>query len=231
MPKVAVIKFPGTNCDEDVSSAFKEVEPGLDVRIVWHKEFRVGDGWDAVVVPGGFSYGDWLRAGAIAARSRAIEELRDSAGKGVPVLGICNGFQVLVEAGLLRGAFLPNEHGRFVCRWVKLKVERARGPWLSATGDGEELDMPVAHGEGRYYVDEGEYLEVVGRVPIIRYAPGYNPNGSVYDIAGIGNYDGSVLGIMPHPERAANHVLTPRGFRPGGAAIFRSIAESLKRGW
>jgi len=226
-----VIKFPGTNCDEDVASALREVDPGLEVRIVWYKEFRLWDGWDAVILPGGFSYGDWLRAGAIAARSVVVEELKDSASKGVPVLGICNGFQMLVEAGLLRGAFLPNEHGRFVCRWVKLRVEGARGPWLSSIEDGEELDMPVAHGEGRFYIDEEGYAKIVGKVPIVRYAPGYNPNGSLYDIAGIGNHDGNVLGIMPHPERAVSRVLTPRGFRPGGTAIFRSIAMSLRRGW
>lgn len=231
MPRVAVLKFPGTNCDEDVVAAFREVDPSIEARVVWYSEFRLLQGWDAVVVPGGFSYGDWLRAGAIAARSKAIEELRESAVGSVPILGICNGFQILVEGGLLKGAFLPNEHGRFTCKWVKLKMENVRGPWLSDVRDGEVLDMPVAHGEGKYYIDSEGYRDLVSRVPIVRYVDGYNPNGSAYNIAGLGSSDGSVIGVMPHPERAVNPSLVPRGFRPGGLAVFRGISRSLKIGW
>jgi len=187
--------------------------------------------WDAVIIPGGFSYGDWLRAGAIAANTQAIEELRNVVDEGVPVLGICNGFQILVEANLLPGALLPNENSRFVCRWVRTCVKNPKGPWLSLVSDGQVLDMPVAHAEGRYYIDEETYKSVASSSPIIRYCPGFNPNGSLYDVAGIATEDGLILGLMPHPERASEDVLAPKGFRAGGRAIFESIAYSLKRGW
>ncbi|MDW8011270.1 MAG: phosphoribosylformylglycinamidine synthase I, partial [Sulfolobales archaeon] len=221
----------GTNCDEDVLRSLKEVDSGVKAEIVWHKDFRVGGGWDAVIVPGGFSYGDWLRAGAIAARSRAMRELAEATTRGVPVLGICNGFQILVEAGLLKGAFLPNESGRFICRWVRLRIDNPKGPWLSLTRSGDELHMPVAHGEGRYYIEERDYESVVSSSPILRYLPSDNPNGSSYNIAGIGTEDGYVLGLMPHPERAVNSLLAPRGFKPGGEVIFKSVLHSLKPGW
>lgn len=211
--------------------AIREVDEGVRAEVVWHRDFRSIDGWDAVVVPGGFSYGDWLRAGAIAARTDAAGKLSEAVARGVPVLGICNGFQILTEAGLIRGAFLPNEHGRFVCKWVRLRIEKPRGPWLSLAGDGAEVHMPVAHGEGRYYIDEDSYRDLLGSHPVVRYLPGHNPNGSSYDIAGLGSEDGSVLGVMPHPERAVNPALSPRGFAPGGRVIFRSIAHSLKSGW
>ncbi|MCX8185146.1 MAG: phosphoribosylformylglycinamidine synthase I [Sulfolobales archaeon] len=231
MPKIAILKFPGTNCDEDVLKSLREVGREVRAEIVWHKDFRLADGWDAVIVPGGFSYGDWLRAGAIAARSRAVLELPEAAIKSVPVLGICNGFQILVEAGLLRGAFLPNESGRFICRWVRLRVDNPKGPWLSLAKNGDELHMPIAHGEGRYYIEESDYKSITSSSPLIRYLPNDNLNGSSYDIAGVGTEDGYVLGVMPHPERAVNPLLTPRGFKPGGEVIFRSILYSLKSGW
>ncbi|RLG83275.1 MAG: phosphoribosylformylglycinamidine synthase I [Thermoprotei archaeon] len=228
MPRVAVLKFPGTNCDGDVAWAARR-SAGLDARVVWHAELRAGE-WDAIVIPGGFSYGDWLRAGAIAAQTRAMEIVAEEAEQGVPVLGICNGFQILVEAGLLPGAFLGNTSGRFVCRWVRLVVERPRGPWLLLLRDGQVLSMPVAHAEGRYFID-GEGLRGLERRPLLRYADGYNPNGSIGDIAGVATEDGSVLGLMPHPERAAEPELIPRGFSPDGQLIFRSLAEALRRGW
>ncbi|MCC6057422.1 MAG: phosphoribosylformylglycinamidine synthase subunit PurQ [Desulfurococcaceae archaeon] len=229
MIKVAVLKFPGTNCDEDVHHVLKNVF-FVDSQIVWYKNFSL-NGWDAIIIPGGFSYGDWLRAGAIAARTSAIEELINARDIGVPVLGICNGFQILVEAGLLPGALLPNESGRFVCRWVRTYVERPRGPWLSLTTEGYEIHMPVAHGEGRYYIDEENYQNILLKSPLIRYAKGDNPNGSVYDIAGVASEDGLILGLMPHPERSSEDLLPPRGFRPGGRIIFESLVYSLKRGW
>lgn len=229
MAKVAIIKFPGTNCDEDVHHVLKNVI-GVDSEIVWYSSYSSGI-YDAIVIPGGFSYGDWLRAGAIAARSNVMEQIAEDISKGTPALGICNGFQILVEAGLLPGALLLNDNGKFICRWVRLKVENPKGPWLSLVEDGTELDMPVAHAEGRYYIDEADYRNIVDKVSIIRYAKGFNPNGSVYDIAGISSEDGLVLGLMPHPERASEEVLVPRGFRAGGRVIFESLAQSLKRGW
>jgi phosphoribosylformylglycinamidine synthase len=229
VPKIAIVKFPGTNCDEDVRHVLVNVI-GLEAEIVWYKEFSVNN-WDAVILPGGFSYGDWLRAGAIAARTQAVEELIEARDRRMPILGICNGFQILVEAGLLPGALLYNDVGRFVCKWVKTVVERPRGPWLALARDGQVLDMPVAHAEGRYYVDEETYKSVLLKTPIFKYLPGFNPNGSAYSIAGVGSEDGVVLGLMPHPERASEELLVPRGFSPGGRVIFESIAYSLKRGW
>lgn len=228
MSKVAVVKFPGTNCDEDVVHAARHF--GIYAEIVWYKDFRASR-WDAVIIPGGFSYGDWLRAGAIAARTRAVEEISEASSKGLPVLGICNGFQILAEAGLLPGALLPNESGKFVCRWVRVRVEKPRGPWLRLVEDGEVLDMPVAHGEGRYYVDEESFKSILGNSSILRYLENLNPNGSYQNIAGLSSRDGMVLGLMPHPERAYCSRLAPRGFKPGGAKVFQSLRESLKTGW
>ncbi|MEM1541930.1 MAG: phosphoribosylformylglycinamidine synthase I [Ignisphaera sp.] len=229
MVKVAIMKFPGTNCDEDVHHVLKNVI-GLDSEIVWYKEY-VTNRYDAVVVPGGFSYGDWLRAGAIAARNVVMERVAEDVSRGVPVLGICNGFQILVEAGMLPGALILNSSGRFVCRWIRLVVENARGPWLSLARDRIMLDMPIAHAEGRYYIDEETYRRIANVSSIIRYAQGWNPNGSLYDIAGIADEKGLVLGLMPHPERASEPELVPRGFSPGGRIIFDSLAYSLKKGW
>lgn len=229
MPKVAVIKFPGTNCDYDVAWALR-VADGLEGEVVWYEDFRTG-GWDAIVVPGGFSYGDYLRAGAIAARTKVMEKVADAVDEGVPVLGICNGFQVLVESGLLPGALLGNESGSFVCRWVKLRVERPKGPWMLLLEDGQELCMPVAHAEGRYFVDEATYSGELSHSPLLRYLKGFNPNGSLHDIAGVASPDGLVFGLMPHPERASEEVLVPRGYSPDGKLIFQSLATALRKGW
>ncbi len=230
MGKIAILKFPGTNCDEDVYYVVKNVF-SLDAEIVWHKSFKSVKGWDAVIIPGGFSYGDWLRAGAIAARTPAIESLVEARDLNIPVLGICNGFQILVEASLLPGALLPNENGKFVCRWVRTVVERPKGPWLSMAREGEVLDMPVAHAEGRYYVDEKTFYSTLMKSPLIRYVDGENPNGSLYNIAGVATEDGVILGLMPHPERASESILSPRGFKAGGRVIFESLRQSIKRGW
>jgi len=229
VPKVAVIKFPGTNCDYDVAWALR-VADGLEGQVVWYEDFTLS-GWDAIIIPGGFSYGDYLRAGAIAARTKVIEKVAEAVEKGLPLLGICNGFQVLVESGLLPGALLGNESGSFVCRWVRLRIERPRGPWMLLLEEGQELSMPVAHAEGRYFIDEETYLKELLNSPLLRYAEGFNPNGSMYDIAGVASRDGSVFGLMPHPERASEEVLVPRGYSPDGKLIFQSLAIALRRGW
>ena len=199
-----VVQFPGS-CDERDALRACELTGG-EARLVWHEEHDL-DGIDAVVVPGGFSYGDYLRAGAIARFSPAMEAVAEFAAAGGPVLGICNGFQVLCETGLLPGALLLNESMRFTCRQVDLFVE-AISPLEGGKGfsePGARLSIPAKHGEGRYWAPEEtlDELEANGQVAF-RYAPGQNPNGSARDIAGVRNAAGNVLGLMPHPEHAVD---------------------------
>jgi phosphoribosylformylglycinamidine synthase len=213
-----VLQFPGS-CDErDALAACERVG---DARLLWHEETELA-GIDAIVVPGGFSYGDYLRAGAIARFSPAMEAVAAFAAEGGPVLGICNGFQVLCEAGLLPGALLPNEGLRFVCRQVELVAERSDSPWMRELETGERLSIPIKHMSGRFYApdDELDRLEANGQVAL-RYAPGHNPNGSVREIAGVVNEAGNVLGLMPHPEHAVNELTGSAD----GLRIFSSLAR------
>jgi len=209
---VAVIRFPGSNCDLDALHALRDVIRA-PCELIWHKDFEPAK-FDAVVLPGGFSYGDHLRAGIIAAFSPAMNGVRRMAEEGKPVLGICNGFQILVEGGLLPGALLRNSGMNFVCKWVTLRVERNRS-LLASHLQGKLLRMPVAHGEGRYYIDEDglKRLYANGQV-VFKYVDEHgnatqqaNPNGSLDNIAGICNEKGNVLGLMPHPERASEAIL------------------------
>ncbi len=213
---IGVIQFPGS-CDErDALAAVRRVGEG---RLVWHEETDLS-GLDGVVVPGGFSYGDYLRAGAIARFSPAMEAVSRFAADGGAVLGICNGFQVLCEAGLLPGALLPNEGLRFICRQVDLVAEDVAGPFGSELGAGERLSIPIKHMSGRYFApdDELDRLEGNGQVAF-RYAAGENPNGSARDIAGVINRAGNVLGLMPHPE----HAVDPLTGSDDGLALFRAL--------
>jgi phosphoribosylformylglycinamidine synthase subunit PurQ / glutaminase len=198
-----VLQFPGS-CDE--RDALRACGLAGEARLVWHEDRDLG-GVDAIVIPGGFSYGDYLRAGAIARFSPAMESVAELAADGAPVLGICNGFQVLCEAGLLPGALLVNDDLRFVCRQVELVAGGAadRSPFLVGIEAGERLSIPVKHGEGRYWAPEGmlNEIEANGQVAF-RYAAGQNPNGSAGDIAGVLNEAGNVLGLMPHPEHAVD---------------------------
>lgn len=225
MPRVAVVKFPGTNCEEETALALR-THSGVEAKIVWHLDYRWRD-WDAAVIPGGFSYGDYGRAGLIASWSPAVGELREAADNNVPILGVCNGFQILVEAGLLPGALLPNAGGRFVARWVHVRVHNPRGPWLLKAREGDVYSMPVAHAEGRYHVDD--VSSVTADRPWIEYLE--NPNGSIASIAGVASADGAVLGMMPHPERAVWPWQPPPGHGTGGKMLFESIGLALKRGW
>jgi phosphoribosylformylglycinamidine synthase subunit PurQ / glutaminase len=196
-----VVQFPGS-CDErDALSAACRTGEG---RLLWHGDRELGD-VDGVIVPGGFSYGDYLRAGAIARFSPVMGAIGEFAARGGPVLGICNGFQVLCEAGLLPGALLANEGIRFVCRQVEVVVESNHSPFTRGLEPGERLSIPVKHQEGRYFAPDDvlEELEAKGQVAL-RYAPGQNPNGSVRDIAAVTNDAGNVLGLMPHPEHAVD---------------------------
>ena len=216
--RVGVVRFPGSNCDAD---AYHAVElAGAEAVYLWHEESDL-HGSEAVVLPGGFAYGDYLRAGVLARFSPIMRSVAVAAGRGVPVLGICNGFQVLAEAGLLPGALLRNEGLRFVHRWVALRLEGRGTPFTAALPEGIVLRMPVAHGEGRYYDEPArlDELEREGRV-VFRYID--NPNGSLRDIAGVRNEAGNVLGLMPHPERAGEPLLGSAD----GLLLFRSLVES-----
>ena len=201
---VGIVVFPGSNCDRDVRWALEGCL-GLTTRFLWHEERDLG-GLDAVVLPGGFSYGDYLRCGAIARFAPVLEEVRRFAEAGGPVLGICNGFQVLTEMGLLPGALTRNGRLHFLCEPARLEVNPGPCRWLQGYGREEQISLPIAHGEGRYQVeaDDLKALEEHGQV-VLRYAD--NPNGSVGDVAGLCNRAGNVLGLMPHPERACDPVL------------------------
>jgi phosphoribosylformylglycinamidine synthase len=216
---LGVIQFPGS-CDErDALAACERVG---EARLVWHEETDLS-GIDGIVVPGGFSYGDYLRAGAIARFSPAMEAVAAFAAEGGPVLGICNGFQVLCEAGLLPGALLPNEGLRFVCRQVELVAEEADSLFTREIEAGSSLSIPIKHMSGRYFAPAEvlDELEAGGRVAF-RYAPGQNPNGSVRDIAGVVNAGGNVLGLMPHPE----HAVDPLTGSEDGLSLFRALASA-----
>jgi phosphoribosylformylglycinamidine synthase subunit PurQ / glutaminase len=197
--KSAVIIFPGSNCDRDLAVAIEKVT-GRAPAMVWHRETDLPDGTDFIGLPGGFSYGDYLRSGAMAARSPIMRAVSDAAGRGVPLLGVCNGFQVLTEAGLLPGALMRNAGLNFVCRPVALKVENSQSLFTSQYDAGEDISIPVAHHDGNYQADGDtlDRLECEGRVAF-RYQE--QVNGSARDIAGILNDTGNVLGMMPHPER------------------------------
>jgi phosphoribosylformylglycinamidine synthase subunit PurQ / glutaminase len=212
----AIVRFPGSNCDDDVAHVARAVL-GARADFVWHKDRSLA-GYDLVVLPGGFSYGDYLRAGAMARFSPIMDEVVRFAARGGPVVGICNGFQILCEAGLLEGALVRNASLRFEAREVAIRVERD-GTCFSEGAAGRVLRMPVAHADGRYHHDDPDRLEAQGRV-VFRYV-GENPNGALRDIAGITNEAGNVVGLMPHPERASEPVL--------GSADGRVLFESALR--
>jgi phosphoribosylformylglycinamidine synthase len=227
--KFGIVTFPGSNCDYDAYRAVVEAL-GEEAVYLWHKDTDL-QGADLVILPGGFSYGDYLRAGAIAPLSPIMREVSAHARRGGPVVGICNGFQIACEAGLLPGALLRNDSLKFVCAAVRLRVENADTRFTSRYAAGQEIILPIAHGDGRYSADEDtlDRLEGEGQV-VFRYAPDplqalevYNPNGSMRDIAGIVSAEGNVLGLMPHPERAVDPVI---GFTDG-LPLFESILQRV----
>ena len=227
--RFGIIVFPGSNCDHDAYHAAKHVL-GQEAEFVWHKESSLG-GADVVVLPGGFSHGDYLRTGAIARFSPIMTSVADFARRGGPVLGICNGFQILLEAGMLPGAMLRNRDLKFHCEHVNIRVEQTDTPFTSSAARGQVLRIPVAHGEGNYYADPHVLaeLEAAGRV-VFRYSDANgaitdaaNPNGSANNIAGLCNDARNVVGLMPHPERACEPVLGSRD----GLVIFESVINAL----
>ena len=220
--KAAVIVFPGSNCDRDAATALEQLS-GEKPAMVWHADSTLPD-VDLVVLPGGFSYGDYLRSGAMAAQSHIMRDIKAKADKGLAVLGICNGFQMLTETGLLPGALLRNADLKFVCRPVGLEVEETQSAFTRKYDKGQQLSFPVAHGDGNYYADDAtlDRLEGEGRV-VFRYAKGDNPNGSARDIAGILSEKRNVMGLMPHPERVCDPLLGGTD----GVALFQSLIEAL----
>jgi phosphoribosylformylglycinamidine synthase I len=227
--KWAVVNFPGTNCEEDTRYVLADLL-GQDVRVVWHHERDLG-GADAVVLPGGFAHGDYLRCGAIARFSPVMDAVLEHAARGRPVLGICNGMQVLMEAGLLPGALLRNESLEFRCGWVHLRVHAPDACFLGAAPAGTMLLMPISHGEGRFHCEPEELSTLLaGDQVLLRYcaadgaySEASNPNGSLGAIAGIRNAAGNVFGLMPHPERASEALLGSED----GLLIFRSMIEAI----
>lgn len=227
--KFGIVLLPGSNCDHDAFHVASSVV-GADAAMLWHKD-RDLKGADCVIVPGGFSYGDYLRAGALAKFAPIMESIREHAAKGGLVLGICNGFQVLTEVGLLPGALMRNEHLRFICRDVHLRVATTETPFTSAMTEGQVMRIPIAHGEGNFFADDStlDELQANGQV-VFRYCDSAgnvtaasNPNGAARNIAGVCNRDRNVLGMMPHPERCSEEVLG----NADGLGLFKSIVASF----
>ena len=228
--KFGVLQFPGSNCDHDAYHVISK-HVGQPVDFVWHRETDLS-GYDAVIVPGGFSYGDYLRSGALAKFSPVMKAVKEFAAEGKFVFGICNGFQILCEAGLLPGALIRNKGLHFICRHVNLRVENNHTPFTSEYAEGSVLSIPIAHGEGNYTCDDSTYrrLEENGQI-VLRYCDESgavtdesNPNGARGNIAGICNESGNVLGMMPHPERACEELLGSND----GRAMFSSLAKAIE---
>lgn len=219
--KFGIVVFPGSNCDHDAQFSVT-ANLGEKAEMLWHGDAAIASGIDAVILPGGFSYGDYLRCGAIAKFSPIVGAVKEFAAKGGLVIGICNGFQILTESGLLPGALVRNSGLKYICRPVQLRIETTNTPFTSAGSEGQVLTFPIAHGEGRYTADEAtlDELESQDRV-VFRYVN--NPNGSLRDIAGICNKERNVLGMMPHPERATDPLMGSTD----GLTVFRSMIAAF----
>jgi phosphoribosylformylglycinamidine synthase subunit PurQ / glutaminase len=218
--KVGVVVFPGSNCDHDAYYVFKELIKA-DTKFLWHKEGSISDR-NIIILPGGFSYGDYLRCGAISRFSNIMQDVVRFANKGGIVIGICNGFQILCESGLLPGTLMRNVNLKFICKTVSLKVENNKSIFTSNYGIKEDINIPIAHGDGNYFCDEDTLTDLISNNRILfRYND--NPNGSIYDIAGIQNVKRNVLGMMPHPERVSDSTLG----NTDGLRLLRGVAESV----
>ncbi|HUG96113.1 MAG TPA: phosphoribosylformylglycinamidine synthase subunit PurQ [Nitrososphaera sp.] len=226
MAKIGIAVFPGSNCDRDVHHVLNKVI-GVPADFIWHTKDRI-TGYDAMIIPGGFAFGDRLRAGIIAAHSPIVQEVKRMAKDGMPVMGICNGFQILVESGLLPGALMMNDSLRFVCRWTEVEVKNNKTPFTSQFAPEQTFGIPVAHGEGRYMADSRILKELKKKNQIVLQYSNDDPNGSSDLIAAICNEEGNVMGMMPHPERASESILAG-GVRNDAITIFRSLVSNLKQ--
>lgn len=227
--KFGILVFPGSNCDHDAYHATAHIL-GVKASFIWHKDHDL-QGSDVIIVPGGFSYGDYLRSGAIAKYSPIMKEVAEFAGKGGPVIGICNGFQILLESGLLPGAMLHNEKLKFVCKQTWIKTESTNTPFTQSLTKGKVLQLPVAHGEGNYFTDPESLKKLEDNNQIVftysdkfgNFSAESNPNGALRNIAGISNTKGNVLGMMPHPERAVESLLGSED----GLLLFKSVLDAV----
>jgi phosphoribosylformylglycinamidine synthase subunit PurQ / glutaminase len=223
--KIGIVVFPGSNCDRDVHSVLNNVLK-VNADLVWHTNDNISQ-YDAVVIPGGFSYGDRLRAGVIAAHSPIVGKIKRMAKDGVPILGICNGFQILVESCLLPGALMMNQSLNFVCRWTTLRVHNNNTPFTNCFSQNERFQIPVAHGQGRYVADKKVLKDLKKNNQIVFRYSDDDPNGSTDLIAAICNPKGNVMGLMPHPERASERILYPERSANNANLIFKSLLSYL----
>ena len=223
--RTGIVVFPGSNCDRDVHHVLNDVM-GINAQYIWHTEESI-DQYDALILPGGFSYGDRLRAGVIAAQSPIVEAIKKKAQEGLPILGICNGFQILVEAGLLPGALVKNVKLKFSCKWLKMEVLNVNTPFTNMFRLNDEITIPIAHGEGRFVISDDKIPQLKQNNQIVFKYKDQNPNGSTEMIAAICNKEGNVMGLMPHPERASEPILSPNQTKSNAGLIFRSLKNFL----
>jgi phosphoribosylformylglycinamidine synthase len=223
--KTGIVVFPGSNCDRDVHHVLNDIV-GVNAEYVWHTEKSIED-YDALILPGGFSYGDRLRAGVIAAQSPIVEAIKKKADEGLPILGICNGFQILVEAGLLPGALVKNVKLKFSCKWLEMEVLNVNTPFTNLFRLNDQISIPIAHGEGRYVISDDKLHDLNENNQIVFKYKDQNPNGSTEMIAAICNKEGNVMGLMPHPERASEPILSPDQTSSNAALIFLSLKNFL----
>ena len=226
MVNIGITVFPGSNCDRDVYTVFNK---NLKITTNFVQAKDKIDEFDAIIIPGGFTYGDRLRAGAIASKSPLMDKIKDKSDSGVPILGICNGFQILVESGLLPGALVPNKSLKFICKWINTVVTNNKTPFTNLFKEQQIISIPVAHGEGRYVVDKQSYEKIKNNSQIVMKYNDENPNGSVDNIAAICNPKGNIMGMMPHPERASNNDITPKGFSTDAINIFKSLIKYISK--
>jgi phosphoribosylformylglycinamidine synthase subunit PurQ / glutaminase len=223
--RIGITVFPGSNCDRDVHNILNNVLH-TDARYIWYDSSF--DNFDCIIIPGGFTYGDRLRAGAIAAHSTIMNKIKDLADDNVPILGICNGFQILVESGLLPGALIVNESLNFICKWINVVVTNTDTPFTNLFDKDQKISIPIAHGEGRYIIDKESYRKIKNNNQVTLEYWKSNPNGSLNNIAAICNRRGNVMGMMPHPERGSDKDLIPLGFNQSSILIFKSMINYFK---